>query len=197
MLNKKVSIFRSEALKRYMSRNEKTIFPKIIAPRTFLYLWLILALLLVAALCALLADIPVYASALALVVEDGNRKQNSSEVKIALLLPPENLPQLQVNQTVFFRRDKVGPLVSRQINDVEPAILSPSAIRSRFGLSGDAATKVDESSVVAFISLEPLPHGMEASSYLGTSYNAQVEIGHRRLASFLPVVGRLFSGRSP
>lgn len=193
MLNEKSAIFRSEALRRYMSRNEKTIFPKNIAPRTFVFLWLVVGLLLCVGLCALFADIPMYASARALVVEENrNQEPDSQEIKVVLLLSPEYRSQLAVNQRVFFRLDRVGAQVSRQISYVEPGIFSASAVRSRFALTGDATSKVNESAVIAFIPLGPLPSGSEASSYLGTSYDAQVEIGHRRLVSLFPLVGKFF-----
>ena len=197
MLNEKVNIFRSQALERYMNRHEKTIFPKLIAPRTFVYLWLIVGLLSIGGLCALFADMPVYASALAVVVEgEGNHAQASKEVRVVLFLSPDHFSQLEVNQTVFFRLNRVDPLVSRQISDIETRIVSANDLRSRFALSGDVATKVNEPAVVAFIPLGSLPGGREASSYLGTTYEAQVEIGRRRLVSLLPLVGRLFERRA-
>jgi hypothetical protein len=197
MLNQRVNVFRSQALQRYMNRHEKAVFPKLIAPRTFIYLWLIVGLLFIAGLCALFADIPLYAPALAVVVEgDKNQEQESKEIQIVLLLSPDYLPQLDVNQTVFFRMNNGGALAREHINRLEPRILSASAVRSRFALSGNAATRVNESAVVAFIPLGPLPSGMEAASYLGTSYEAQVEIGHRRLISLLPLVGRFFERHS-
>ena len=197
MVNQKANIFRSQALQRYMNRHEKTVFPKLIAPRTFIYLWLIVGLLFIGGLCALFAEMPIYASALAVVVEgDANRAEASQEVRVVLLLSPEHLAQLEVNQRVFFRMNRVDALVSRQISGLEPRVLSASAVRSRFALSGEVVSKVNESAVVAFIPLGPLPGGAEASSYVGTSYEAQVEIGRRRLVSLLPLVGRLFDGRA-
>ena len=197
MVKEKASVFRSQALERYMNRHEKSTFSKLLAPKTFLYLWLILGLLFIGGLCVLLADIPMYAPAIAVVVEgDGTLEPDSREVKVVLLLSPEYLTQLKVNQSVFFRMGRVHSLVNRRISVVEPRISNAAAIRNRFALTGDSASKVNHSTVVAFIPLEPLPNGMEASSYLGTSYEAQVEIGHRRLGSFLPVVGRFFASRS-
>lgn len=197
MVNQRAAIFRSEALRRYMSRHEKTVFPKLIAPRTFIYLWLIVGLLFIGGLCALFADIPIYASALAVVVEgDKDHAQNAKEVRVVLLLSPEFLTKLEVNQRVFSRLNRVDALVSSQISDIEPRIVSASDARSRFALSGNAATKVNESTVVAFVPMGVLPGGMDASSYVGTSGEAQVEIGRRRLISFLPLVGRFFASRS-
>src|SRR5438034_3069399 len=139
MLNEKTAIFRSEAVKRYMTRHEKTIFPKLVAPRTFIYLWVIVGFLVIAGLCALFADIPIYAPALAVVVE-GNRNQapDSKEVRIVLLLSPGYLPELEVNQQVFFRMNRIDAPLNRQISDIEPRIISASAARSRFALSGNA-----------------------------------------------------------
>ena len=197
MMNQRTAIFRSEALRRYMSRHEKTVFPKLIAPRTFLYLWLIVGLLFLGALCALFADIPVYAPALAVVVEaDKGQAQNGKEVSVVLLLSPEYLSKVEVNQRVFFRLPRFDTLLSSQISNIEPRIVSADDARSRFAPSGNAANRVNDASAVAFISMAVLPREIDAASYVGTSGDAQVEIGSRRLISFLPLVGRFFGSRS-
>jgi hypothetical protein len=193
MTNQRIAIFRSEALKRYMSRHEKAVFPKLIRPRTFLYLWLIVGLLFIGGLCALFADIPVYASAVAVVVEaDKGQEQNSHDVNVVLLLSPEYLSKVEVNQRVFLRLSRFDGLLSSHISNIEPRIVSAGDARSRFALSGNAANKVNDASAVAFIPTSVLPRERDAASYVGTSGEAQIEIGSRRLISFLPVVGRFF-----
>ncbi len=42
------SIFRAEAVQRYIQNHEEAVLPRLICPRTFLYLWILLGLLLVA-----------------------------------------------------------------------------------------------------------------------------------------------------
>lgn len=193
MTNERTAIFRSEALRRYMSRHDKAVFPKLIAPRTFLYLWIIISLLFIGGLCALFANIPVYVSALAVVVEaDKGQQQDLKDVSVVLLLSPEYLSKVEVNQRVFLRLPRFDRPLSTQISNIEPRIVSAADARSRFALSGNAANKVNDASAVAFIPTTVLPRERDTASYVGTSGEAQVEIGSRRLISFVPVVGKFF-----
>jgi hypothetical protein len=43
------SIFRHEAVRRYSQAQNKAVFPRVVRPRTLLFMWLALALLLGAA----------------------------------------------------------------------------------------------------------------------------------------------------
>lgn len=40
------SIFRADAVRRYVQSQQRTILPRFVCPRTFLYLWILLGLLL-------------------------------------------------------------------------------------------------------------------------------------------------------
>lgn len=42
------SIFRTEAVRRYIQDQQEAVLPQFLCPRTFLYLWIFLVLLLVA-----------------------------------------------------------------------------------------------------------------------------------------------------
>lgn len=42
-------IFRADAVRRYIQSQQRAVLPRLICPRTFLYLWVLLALLLLAA----------------------------------------------------------------------------------------------------------------------------------------------------
>jgi len=63
------SIFRADALRRHMGRNDKSVFPKLVRPRTFASLWVLLGLLVASGLLLWHAVIPFYTPAIALVVE--------------------------------------------------------------------------------------------------------------------------------
>ena len=41
-------IFRADAVQRYIQSHQKSILPRFVCPRTFLYLWILLGLLLLA-----------------------------------------------------------------------------------------------------------------------------------------------------
>jgi hypothetical protein len=42
------AIFRTEAVRRYMNNQQETVLPRFLCPRSFLYLWIFLGLLLLA-----------------------------------------------------------------------------------------------------------------------------------------------------
>jgi hypothetical protein len=46
MKGERNSIFRPDALRRYAENNEKMVLPRLVRPRAFLYLWILLGLLL-------------------------------------------------------------------------------------------------------------------------------------------------------
>jgi hypothetical protein len=44
------SIFRAEALQRYIQNQEKVVLPHLVSPRAFVYLWVLASLIMVAGL---------------------------------------------------------------------------------------------------------------------------------------------------
>ena len=92
----------------------------------------------------------------------------------------------------------IGPLpspetcVSRSLIVIEPKVNSPTALRERFGLTGSAAVAINRPMAVAFARLEPVPRQGSAANYAGSVYRVEVEVGHRRVISFLPLVGSFF-----
>jgi len=55
MEERRRSIFRSEAVRRYMQAHEESILPRLVCPRFFAYLWTLLLLLLGAGVVTWLA----------------------------------------------------------------------------------------------------------------------------------------------
>jgi hypothetical protein len=47
-------------------------------------------------------------------------------------------------------------------------------------------------SAVAIAQFEPSPTSLPAAVYLGSVYHAEVEVGSRRVISFLPLIGSFF-----
>lgn len=55
----KNSIFREEAVRRYVESQEKSVLPRLLSPKTFLYLWSLVGLLAASSIIIWLAIKPV------------------------------------------------------------------------------------------------------------------------------------------
>jgi hypothetical protein len=53
------SIFRADAVRRYMQGREKAVLPQLPSPSTFLFLWILLGLLLASGLVAWFTQAPL------------------------------------------------------------------------------------------------------------------------------------------
>ncbi len=193
MANSQAPIFRAKAWQRYIERHDEAIFPKLISPRVFFFLWLALGLLITMGLLTMFAKIPVYIPAIATVVETKDGRFNDyGDIVLAIFLQAEKLPDLKAGQNVFFRLSKSSEPMRRPILTVEPRIISPKLAQDYFSLSAGASAKISEAKAVAIAQFKPLPATIHPVDYLGSFYEAEVEVGTFRMISLLPVIGRFF-----
>jgi hypothetical protein len=189
------SIFRPAAIQHYMQSREEPVFPRLVSPRVFAYLWVLLALLVTGGLVAWFARVPTYASgpaavvSLSRVVED---VQSQDDVILVAFLPPENISHLRIGQTLWVQIDPAGKRLGVPIIAVEPEISSPDAIRRRFALEGGVALVVTQPAAVAIAHLGQLATGLPVRAYEGSVYRVNAEIGSQRVISLLPLIGPLF-----
>lgn len=187
------SIFRDEAIRHYIESKEKSILPKLVSPRTFCYLWLLVGLLVASGLIAWFTRIPAYASGSAVVVRWRGKPQGTREaIAIAAFFPPQTLSSLRVNQRLSLRFEALSNHFSSSIVAVEPGISSPTAARQLFTLDAGAASAITQPVAIAIAPLEPLPKNLSASQYLGSVGRAEVEVGSRRAISLFPLIGKFF-----
>ena len=195
MKDTNVSIFRAAALQHYMQSREKAALPRIISPRTFVFLWVLFGLLLGSGLVAWLTRVPVYASGQTVIVDLRGRSQSQDaredDLWAVVFLPPANLAHLRSGQKLFLRFDATGGRLSVPIAAVEPEIISPDAAQRRFALSGAAALAVPQPAAVATAPMGSFLNTLPASTYVGSIYPAEVEVGSRRIMSLLPLIGQL------
>jgi hypothetical protein len=182
------SVFRPEALRRYGGEYDRAVLPRLVSPRTFLALWALLGLLLAAGGGAWAARVPQYASGTAVIVPPERGGPDGGALTAVAFLPPEHLARLRPGQTAFLDLEGPGQRAARPIVAVAPEILGPDAARQRFG--ADVASFVTRPAAVATVDPAPLPGG-SAGAYPGSVYQAEVQVGSRRL---LALVGRLFGG---
>lgn len=177
------SIFRREAVQRYMERHEQTILPKFVSPHIFYYLWTLLGLLLIGGVLAWATPIPIYASGFGIVVTQTDNTQAGDEIVLAVFLPPESLPRLHAGQAVFLQGNTTTDRPIYPIIAVEPQVISPADARKRFALDTSIALGITQPAALAIAQLPSFPDGRPASAYLGSMYRVEVEVGSRQLIS--------------
>lgn len=189
------SIFRSSALERHIHGQEKDVLPRIICPPVFLFLWLLLSLSVIAGLFAWSGRVPVDVAGEGVVVNTAatEARQGSSGESVAVIFIPTQSPQgstptdvfakVRVNQTVHLVVGSTDVQITRKVEAVEPTIISPAAARKQYGLSGDLALLVTQPSVVVKVKLGS---DFVATAYAGSSVRAAVDVGARRVISFVP-----------
>lgn len=187
LLNPKRSIFRTEAVRRYVESRDKSVLPRLVSPPTFFYLWSLLGLLTASTAIAWSVKIPVYTSGPAVVTRLRSEGRDAPPVAVAFF-PPQYLTELQASQKLFLKLERAGE--SRlKLSILSVQILSPEAIKKQFALNpsndGPAAAVIARWE----ISASELP----PPAYLGTSGRAEVEIRRERAISLLPRLPELFN----
>lgn len=200
MKDSRRSIFRNDAVRRYVESREKSVLPRLVSPRTFIYLWFLLGLLGMSSIVAWFARVPMYASGSAIVVRWKSKKNTPENIVVAAFFPPHYLPKLRTAQKLFLHFDTMGVggvsrnenRLSRSVIVVDPEISSPDVIQKQFALHSGAAQRITQPAAVVFAQLDPIPTGLSASAYLGSVGRADVEVGSQRAVSLLPLIGHFF-----
>jgi hypothetical protein len=171
------SIFRHEALWQSAQGAQRTVLPRLIQPRTFLCLWILIGLLVSAAVLASLAEAPVLTSGTAAVVDldDGPT--------LVLILPATSLDRLQVGQSGWIDWPGAAEPVAVRLTGIETAIHSPADLRQRFSLPLES---ISGPSVLAFADGDRLlegTSGLTLESYRGSTAPVRIQTGVRSLIS--------------
>lgn len=182
------SLFRTSATERYVQNREAVVLPRLIYPSTLVFLWLFFALLVVVGWITWSTRFPIFDSGLAVVV----KPPKSDEMIFVALFSPIHLSRLKVGKAMFLTSDGAEERIRRNITAVEQNVLSPTAIVQQFDMGLGAAANVGQPAAVATARFELPTNTSDASSYLGSVYQAKVEVGSSRIVSLLPVIGRFF-----
>jgi hypothetical protein len=173
-------VFRNKAVKYYVQSQVRDILPRIVAPPVFLFLWILLALLLVSTALAWLAHVPTSVASSGVVLDQQAAQGRSSGAVAALFLPATSSGLVRPGQPVQIQIGANAPLTAT-ILTTEPGVKSPNEIKATY------AQVVAEPSIVVFISLGP---GISAQVYAGTPLRAQLQVGSQRVLSLLPGIGQ-------
>lgn len=175
------TIYREKALQHYVQSWEKVTLPRFVAPSVFTFLWLLLALLLAAALLAWLGEVPIYASGSGFVLSQGASASNSADAAtVVVFLPATADSNVKVGLPIQVQIGSTGPQLNATVTTVETTVLSPSDIRQRYGLTGSLATIVTQPSIV--LTVNP-GSALSAKTYAGSLVSVQVQVGTQRVLS--------------
>ncbi len=180
----KRSIYRPESVQRYLSGAQQGVLPRLVAPRVFIFLWLLLGLLLAVAGATWFTKVPVYSSGQAVVLQSEPSLTGISSFLIVAFLPVEDLLKLHAEQTALVDFDGHSGRLANPLTAVLAEVISPLAARHRFTLDGKTERAAARPSAVAIARLVRWPTGTNPASYVGGVYPVEVEIGSRRLSSF-------------
>lgn len=181
-------IFRAKALEQHAFRWEKTILPRVVAPRFFLFLWILLGLLFSATVFAWSAQVPMYATGSGIVLAQGSTVSvRGDEAVAAVFLPATPSLKVQAGATVLLRIGSTTQLKATVLA-VQPGVMSPDDIQQRYRLSNTPGQTITEPSIVVFVGLGS---AMPTQTYAGSLVSAQVQVGTRRVLSLLPGFNQL------
>lgn len=173
-------IFRDKAIRHYQQSKEKDILPRIVAPRIFLFLWILLGLLLASTVLAWLEQVPMRVEGSGIVLDQSVVAGSDTGSDAVVFLSADVLGKVHAGQGV---QAHVGSssLFNAVVVAVQPGVKSPNEVKLRYGQA------IAEPAVVAFIRFGP---DLKAQEYAGTLIRAQVQIGTQRMLSLLPGVGQ-------
>lgn len=175
------TIYREKALQHYVQSWEKVTLPRFVAPRVFTFLWLLLVLLLAAALLAWLGQVPTYATGSGFVLSQGTSVSNSSgAATIVVFIPATSDLNVKVGLPVQVQIGSTGPQLNTTVATVGTTVLSPSDIRQRYGLDGSLANIVTQPSIVLTANAGS---ALSAKTYAGSLVSVQVQVGTQRVLS--------------
>ena len=170
----KDSIFRKEAVEKYLQNREKTILPRFVAPPVFLLCWCLFALLLCAGLLTWFGEVPVYVAGEGMVLNPA--VPGSADARALIFVPYSSALQLFAGQNVQLQLAGQAAQLTSMVQTVDRTLLSPQEVRQRYQFV------ISQPSIAITVDLGSR---FSASAYAGSVILAQVEVGSRRLLSLL------------
>ena len=181
------SIFRQRAIDKYMQRQEGHVVLRLVSPRMFLSLWLLLLLAVGGGVLVWSIQAPVIVQGKGLVVQaKAMDKKSTHGIIILLLFPPDQQARLKVGQPVSISIATANITFNSTIQSIETGVMSPAAISTQINSPLPLAMTISGPSVVAVAPVEPMSL---AQTYLGSQCQVQVQVGSQSVLSLLPGYG--------
>jgi hypothetical protein len=178
------AIFRESAVQRYIQRRDKDVFPRLLRPPVFIFLWILLSLGLLAGLLVWNIRIPVYTGAPGVIL----RGKTAGQLEAVIFVPTSQRSTVRPGQAVLLQIGTSGPRLQQTITSVTAQVLSPVQIRANYALTDSLGLVVSQPAIVAVVTLQ---EGSALQGYAGSLVGANIQIGTRSALSLLPVLDRL------
>lgn len=175
------SIFRQRAIDKYVQRRELHVILRLVSPPMFVFLWVLLLLTVCAGVLVWSIQQPILVQGKGVVVQQ--KMNNTQRVIVLLLLPPDQQANLKVGQPVSVTIASTGMTFKSSIETVEDGVMSPAAISTQVNLQLPLAPTIAGPSIVAIAPVQPTS---QASTYVGSQCQVQVQIGSQSALSLLP-----------
>jgi len=171
-------IFRQKAWKAYVDKQEQAVLPRFVAPRVFVFCWLLFALLLSAGSLAWWEEVPIYAAGSGMLLDQPLASHTANHETMALIfVPASHALSIRQGASIYLQVDKAGPDGSGLVERVEPGLISPQDARRRYSLNSTAALLITRPSMVVWVRVTP---PLSEHLYGESIVSAQVPIGTQR-----------------
>jgi hypothetical protein len=181
-------------MEHYARAREETVLPLMLRPRALHFLWCMMGLVAVSGLLAFQVSVPTLASGTAIVADASFVPCQAAGVAcLVVVLPADQLSDVEVGQRLFIRLDNRTRRLETVVTAVEGEVWSPRRIRDETSLES-----VERPAVVLYAAFEPEPEAafLLEHSYQGSTFDTEVEVGSRNLASLLSGLISSTSGAS-
>ena len=180
--NKKI-IFRSDSWRRYLERQEATVFPRLAAPRSLATLWMLLALIIATSLAILSKKAPTYSPGLAIARANGGMDNGDADFTILLSGQPKQAFHAGNSGLIEFA-DNTAPIMGSVIK-VENSQIGLSEAMTRFGLSAETFASIRFPASVVNLRVTSTMTGGQRQANHKVVYQAQVQNGTKRAISYV------------
>lgn len=186
------SIFRAQAVQRYLRNRAEPVLPRFVDPHTFRYLWLLLGLLIASGGIAWSTRMPINTAGFAIAFDDYDSTHNDKDAAIFIaFLPSKSHAQLRIGQTLLVSADSGVEQLRAQIFQIEPELLSPSQAQQRFAI-GDSALHSTESMAVVLARSDASTNNPASAIPQANIYHITVQVGECSVLSFISMIGHCF-----
>jgi len=174
-------LFREHALKHYLQKREKDILPRLVSPPIFICGWFLLCLVVAIGVVAWLEEVPIFVNGSGIVV--AQERGDGAGGMARLFLPAREARLVHVGEVSLLQVGMTGPSITSKIVHIEPGLLSPDTLHKRYGFNYAGMPVITEPSIAVDAKVGP---SVPSHLYAGSPVSAQIQIGTRRVLSFLP-----------
>jgi hypothetical protein len=182
------SIYREQALKKYLQRQEQNVLLRLIKPPVFLCCWLFLLLLLTGLILACLIRVPSYTTERGVIIEQ--KVDNKDVAEAIFFVPLGQQNRLHVGQMVTLALDSTNVSMQRPIEQIDTQAIGPEQARVQYALQGTSMQVINEPSTTVTVLLGPYNAN---NLYVGSMCSGVAQTGSQSVLSLVPGISTILS----